>query len=309
MSGIQFAVACEKPKALERFASSSAVLSILIVGQVCFASQALAAERSLNVRVIESGHSLTDPIPPMLTRMVEAAGGSSVVVAQSTTPGSPMEWRWEHSTQAPDARIDIADYEILVTTERVPLSNTMPWHDSEKAALRWFVHAWTNGNGGRGAETVLYATWVGIDSGPEAQNPYNDPEAHIPWPERLPLEIDRWEKIADYVNANRPAGSAPMRIIPGPQIMAAIHDALADGSAPGLTNISDLFSDNIHINDLGAYAISLAHFAVVYGRDPRDLPANLGQPEPPSQALADWLQELVWTTVTSYERSGVTGAR
>ncbi len=307
MSSFRNAFSCRVPKAFTRFAASSAVVSILMFGQVWYDSQALAVEQPLNVRVIQSGHSLTDPIPPMLTRMVKAAGSSNVVVAQSTIPGSPLEWRWDHSTQPPDARIDIADYEILVTTERTPLSNTLPWHDSERLALRWFEHAWTNGNGGKGAATVLYATWVTIDSGPEGPNPHKDPEAHIPWRERLPLEIARWEQITDYVNAHRPAGSPPMRVIPGPQIMAAIHDAIAEGSAPDLTNISDLFSDTIHLNDLGAYVISLAHFAVVYGRDPRGLPADLGQPHPPSQALADWLQELVWTTVTAYERSGVTG--
>ena len=292
--------------ALVRSAAFSTMLSILALGQIWTAPQALAAERSLNARVIESGHSLTDPIILTLTAMVNAAGGNNIAIGKSTIPGSPLEWRWVHSTDRPDAKLNIASFDVLVVTERVPLSNTLPWHGSEKAALQWFEHAWTKGNGGKGAETVLYATWVGIDSGPNGPNPYKDPEAHIPFRDRLPLEIAGWEQIADYVNANRPAGSPPMRVIPGPQIMAAIYDAIEDGSAPGLKNISDLFSDTIHLNDLGAYAISLAHYAVIYGRDPRGLPTNLGQTASPE--LARWLQELVWKIVTSYERSGVTAA-
>jgi hypothetical protein len=294
--------------ALHRLSVSAAVVSALTLGQVALAAQSLAAERSLNLRVIESGHSLTDPIPPVLSQMVNAAGASNITIAQSTIPGSPLEWRWKNPTDKPDARQDIAGFQVLVTTERVPLSNTLPWHGSEKSALEWFEHAWSKGNGGKGAETILYATWVGIDSGPNGPNPYSDPEAHIPFRERLPLEIVGWEKIADYVNANRPEGSPAMRVIPGPQIMAAIYDGISDGSAPGLKNISDLYSDSIHLNDIGAYAISLAHFAVIYERDPRGLPANLGQEHPPSPQLAKWLQELVWKTVTSYERSGVTAA-
>jgi hypothetical protein len=290
---------------LTRCLAFSAFLSMLVIGQGWIATPALAAERPLTTRVIQSGHSLTDPIPPVLTRMVNAAGGKGVI-DQSTIPGSPMEWRWKNTTAAPDARLQIADYEILVLTERVPLSNTLPWHGSEQSALEWFEHAWTKGNGGKGAETILYATWVDIDSGPAGPNPYNDPEAHIPWRDRLPLEIARWEQIADYVNTNRPAGSPAMRVIPGPQIMEAIYDGIADGSAPDLKDISELFSDTIHLNDVGAYAISLAHYAVIFGRDPRGLPANLGQGRSPSPALADWLQELVWKTVTSYDRSGVT---
>jgi hypothetical protein len=308
MTDFRFECLSKRSGALVRSAAFSAMFATLALGQIWAGPQAMAAERSLDARVIESGHSLTDPIPPVLTGMVNSAGGNNIEIAQSTIPGSPMEWRWEHPTDRPDARLNIANFDVLVMTERVPLSNTLPWHGSEKAALQWFEHAWTKGNGGKGAETVLYATWVAIDSGPNGPNPYNDPEAHIPFRDRLPLEIAGWEKIADYVNANRPAGSPPMRVIPGPQIMAAIYDAIQDGSAPGLKNISDLFSDTIHINEVGAYAISLAHYAVIYGRDPRELPANFGHPRWPSPELAKWLQELVWKTVTSYERSGVTAA-
>ena len=287
-------------KALTRSILALALLALPVTGRL----DAMADEKPLTSRVIQSGHSLTDPIPPVLTRMVHAAGGSGVI-AQSTTPGSPMEWRWKHPTASPDARLQIADFDILVLTERVPLSNTLPWHSSEKSALEWYEHAWANGNGGKGAQTVLYASWVGIDSGPEGPNPYNDPEAHIPWRDRLPLEVARWEQIADYVNTNRPKGSPAMRVIPGPQIMAAVHDGIADGSAPELKDISELFSDTIHLSDLGAYAISLAHFAVIYGLDPRDMPSNLGGGRSPNPAVADWLQEVVWKTVTAYERSGV----
>jgi hypothetical protein len=296
------------PGPFTRFTALTAVLSVLAIGQPWASTPAAAAERSLDARVVESGHSLTDPIILPLTAMVNAAGGNQIAIGKSTTPGSPLEWRWEHSTDQPDAKQNIASFDVLVVTERVPLSNTLPWHGSEKAALQWFEHAWTKGNDGKGAETVLYATWVGIDSGPNGPNPYKDPEAHIPFRDRLPLEIVGWEQIADYVNANRPAGSPPMRVIPGPQIMAAIYDAIEDGSAPGLKNISDLFSDTIHLNDLGAYAISLAHYAVIYGRDPRGLPANLGQPRSPTPEQAKWMQDLVWKIVTSYERSGVTAA-
>ena len=300
---IQFSSPGMALKALTRCVVALAFLSLSVIGHG--GPAALAAEKLLTARVIQSGHSLTDPIPPVLTRMVHAAGGSGVI-AQSTTPGSPMEWRWKHPTATPDARLQISDFEILVLTERVPLSNTLPWHGSEKSALEWFEHAWAKGNGGNGAETVLYASWVGIDSGPSGPNPYNDPEAHVPWRDRLPLESARWEQIADSVNANRPEGSPAMRVIPGPQIMAAIHDGIADGTAPDLKDISELFSDTIHLNDLGAYAISLAHFAVIYGRDPRGLPADVGAGKSPSPALAAWLQEIVWKTVTTYERSGVT---
>jgi hypothetical protein len=203
-----------------------------------------------------------------------------------------MDWRWNNPPGygQPDARHDIARYDTLVLTERAHLSITMPWHNSPDEALRWFTNAWNNGNDGKGSETILYATWVNIESGPDFENRHNDPEGHIDFRDRLPLEMERWETILDHVNENRPDSSVPMRIIPGPLLMAAIYDEIATGSAPGLTNISDLFADHIHLNDLGNYYIALAHFAVIYGRDPRGT-QYLGGATPEQ---ARWMQNLVW---------------
>lgn len=284
------------------------LLSVAIVTFSIISSNfALAADRPLNLRIIQSGHSLTDPIPDPLRAMIVAAGNRGAAVDRSTIPGSPMDWRWnnEPGHGSPNARTAINNYDVLVLTERVSLSNTLPWHNSPEQALLWYELAATEGNGGQGAETILYATWIGIDSGPNAENPYNDPEGFIPFRERLDREMARWEQIQAHVNENRGAGSPPMRMIPGPLLMAEIYDGIAAGTVPDLSDISDLFSDDIHINDLGAYYIALAHYAVIFERDPRGLPNRLGMPSSPSRALADWMQETVWRIVSEYEGAGI----
>lgn len=266
------------------------------------------ASEALAMRVIQSGHSLTDPIVPMLARIVAATGAPEARrgrIDRSTVPGSPMDWRWTHRNEyMTDARHDIAGYDMLVITERTPLSNTLPWHDSEEMALTWATHAWTEGRGGAGAATVLYATWVATTSGPEAGNPYKDPEGLIPFRDRLPLEMARWQAIADHANAGRPSGAPAIRVVPGPLVMAAVHDAIAAGSAPGLERIEALFSDEIHLNAQGAYLIALAHLAVIYGLDPRDtpdLPAALDMPAP---ATAAWMKALVHEVLAAYPDAG-----
>jgi hypothetical protein len=266
---------------------------------------ALASEsHSFAMRIIYSGHSLTDPIVPVLDMMVASAGqqkARSRVIDRSTVPGSPMDWRWNHRNEHfPDARHDIAAYDMLVITERVPLSNTMQWHDSENMALKWFSHAWSEGDHNAGAQTILYATWVDIDSGPDFENPYNDPEGNLTFRDRLPLEMERWQVIADQVNANRPIGSPPMRVIPGPLIMAAAYDAIISGQAPGLNKIEDLFSDTIHLNAQGSYLISLGHLAVIYKFDPRNLLGVLAGFEMPAPATADWMKQLVHNVLKNY---------
>lgn len=281
-----------------------------ILGLAGRASAAAAHDR-FSLRVVQSGHSLTDPIVPMLNAILAAEGvptSRPQRVERSTIPGSPMEWRWSNRIEpGPDARHDIADYDVLVLTERVSLANTMPWHDSLNMALRWFENSWSRGNGGKGAQTVLYASWVEVDSGPGNANPHKDPEAHIPFRARLPLEMERWQSIADHVNAHRPDGSPSMRVIPGPLVMAAAHDAIAAGKAPGISAIEELFEDNIHVNDAGAYLIALAHFGVLYDVDPRTLTGGTGGMGTRDPATAGWMRQLVHEVLLAYPDARYTG--
>ncbi|MEX0279107.1 MAG: hypothetical protein AB3N19_16420 [Ruegeria sp.] len=259
-------------------------------------------ERPFKTRVIQSGHSLTDPVFEPLESFVRVSGFRGAQIDKSTIPGAPMSWRWDHEPGygLPDAKSDIGDYDLLVLTEGVSMSLTLPHHRSDEMALKWFNNTWENGNNGEGAETILYASWVHVTSGPEFENPYVDPEGNIPFRERMPLEMERWQYVRDYVNENRPQGSPPMQMIPGPLIMAQAYDDIKAGKAPGLTDIKELFSDDIHVNGKGAYLISLAHFMVIYGKDPRTLPPSSGRDGSPTREQAIWMQELVWDVVSEY---------
>ncbi|MEM7318463.1 MAG: hypothetical protein AAF408_05510 [Pseudomonadota bacterium] len=253
------------------------------------------------MRIVQSGHSLTDTIIAPLSDLINSASMRGGKLDKSTLPGSPMDWRWNNPA-TPDIRQPnvMSQYELLVITERAPLSGTLQFHDSEKWALHWFEHAWNNGRNGQGARSILYATWVNLDSGPDYRNPNKDIEGHIPFRERLPLEQDRWQFILDYVNANRPAESPPMVMIPGPLIMALAYDEIAAGKAPGITDISDLFADEIHLNELGSYLIALAHFAVIHNTDPRGLMHGVARRGGPTKAQATWMQDVVWRVLMQY---------
>lgn len=267
--------------------------------------------RPYSARIVQSGHSLTDPIIPALAAMVAAVGGLEARKGRidgSTVPGSPMEGRWENRRSIPpDARYDIANYDVLVNTERAPIQVTMTWHRSEEMALIWFEHALKNGNDGKGADSVLYGTWVEIDSGPGFENPWNDPEGHLTFRQRMEPEMARWQTLVDYVNNRRPVSSTAMPLIPGPLIMAAVYDDIKAGKAPGLTTLSELFTDNIHLNDSGAFLIALAHFAVIYRRDPMIVPSRIGIRPGPLPETADWMKETVTRVLRDYPDSGLGG--
>lgn len=287
----------------------------LVLASLPLAAQELPPRKAslVNVRQIHSGHSLSDaygsnPWPGRLILATTILPGNDAynTIHRSIIPGAPLFWRWENRTEWPDARHDIGSFELLVTTEGVPFTpdpeefrtGTLDWLD------RWVEHAWTHGNGGRGAEVMLYSTWTyWRHSGPP---PEYDREAHIPFRERLELDGRRWELMQDTANAHRPGGMPPIYMIPGHRLMMRIHDDIEAGRAPGMDSIGDIFADDIHLNDIGQYAITCLVYAVIYQRNPHELPYKLAIPQDTlSPAQSEYFRAVAWEVATSYSRSGV----
>ena len=85
-----------------------------------------------------------------------------------------------------------------------------------------------------------------------------------------------------------------------------VWDDIQAGRAP-FSNIGDIFFDNIHVNDKGQYAMTLLHYAVIYGRDPASyLPDRIVDEDTVTAAEARYFKRIVAEIVTSYERTGLT---
>jgi Secretion system C-terminal sorting domain len=297
---------------------------LFLYGHFSF-GQTLPAKRAypLNVKQIHSGHSLTDPLfyPHWPGQYVNLMGNLNAspawqlfdaMVGKSTTPGSSLKHRWNTPVGfgAPDARLNIANWALLTITERVPLNyeggNSQQWYldgiREQKEYLSLFVNnAWNNGNGGNKTPTLLWTTWTNLDN------------SNGPWRQMLDIQGKEFENMQDYANANRPSGATPVYIIPGHKMMARLFDDIQLNRVPGITNIKQFFGDNIHTNELGAYAISMIHYACIFNKSPVGLPNNLLPNAPqntpiPSPALALYLQTMIWEVVTNYPRTGIYGS-
>lgn len=290
------------------------ILVSFVFGTVSFA-QTLPPKQAypLDVKQIHSGHSLTDPLfdpwPGQYRYLVyNILGGVFDNIGKSTIPGASINYRWENvpGYGQPDARHDIADWELLTITEGVPLfyegGNTQDWYlqglQIQKESFSLFVNnAWNNGNNGDGAPTLLWTTWTNID------------DSDGPWREMLNIQEVEWEELQDYANENRPDGAPPVYLIPGHKMMGRIYDDIELGLVPDITDISQLYSDNIHLNELGSYAVAMIHYACIYNTSPVGLTNVLLPDSPdlnPSPELASYLQTIIWQEVTNYSsRTGI----
>ena len=82
---------------------------------------------------------------------------------------------------------------------------------------------------------------------------------------------------------------------------------------PGIHSIDDLFSDDIHLTDVGKYFVACVHFAMIHGRSPVGLTRQLhvwwgGEFQPPSIELARKFQHIAWESVLRYPASCLDGA-
>ncbi|MEX3315949.1 hypothetical protein [Sulfitobacter sp. PS-8MA] len=260
--------------------------------------------------VLMVGHSLFGHTgPAMLQDALRAGAGQGEVRAQIIN-GAPLRYNWEESDKAEgvDARTVLPEGETthLILTEAVPLANHIRWSDSEVYAQAFFgLAAAANPT----VKVYIQETWHSLNSGTGAEVAH-DAGADTPWRARLDADLPAWEGMVAAVSRGRSTDTASIDLIPAGQAMARLYDEIAADRVPGLRDIDALFSDDIHLNDLGHYFVAMVQYATLTGNDPLGLPIDFsdqwGSPfDTPEPELARHLQRVAWAAVRDYRGGAV----
>lgn len=254
------------------------------------------------------GHSLVGRDMPAL--LAQLAGEGHRYDSQLGW-GAELQAHWEPDVEIAGGEIENShpryreaheamqsgDYDVLVVTEKVSIQDSIRYHDSWHYLSLWAEKAAASNPDIR---LYLYETWHRFD-------------VEGGWLERIDGDLSRyWEgEIIDRALATDRV-DRPIHVIPGGQVLAAfVREIEARGGVGGLKTREDLFVDEIHFNDIGAYLMALTHYAVIYGTSPVGLPYQgflnaKGAPmEAPSREAAELMQDIVWSVVTGYPRTGV----
>ncbi len=276
------------------------------VFDVLYSKPAPAATGPL--QVYHLGHSLVGrDMPAMLAELAGEGHGFASQIGWGATlrehwePDVPVQGFAEENIhpqhRAPREALASGAYDAVVLTEAVEIRDSIQFQASEEYLATWAAAAW---EGNPGARVYLYETWPRLDG-------------EVDWLGRLDNDLERhWEgEILRPALARQAHLIRPIYVIPGGQVMAAFVRKLEEAGGIGpLADRNDLFSDDIHFNDYGAYLMALTHYAVLYGRSPVGLPHALKTADgedaaDPGGAAARAMQEVVWDVVTSYPPTGV----
>lgn len=314
------------------------IFSLVSVFSLIFSNSQTIPQRvpsPLNVKQIHCGHSLTSPLfnpwPGQYTELVAKENSSQGwltlgnIVGRADLPGAWLTMHWNYTTSPcwpncyesnQNPRLNINLWDLLVITENFegPANNSL--NNSKENLLRFVNHAWQNGKNGLGTSTLLWTNWPGLDGSEYYFHGYGIPEATDGsargWRQLLDiLEYKQdtqqgWIAMQKYVNANRVAGSTYLHIIPGNRMMAKIYDDIQDGSVPTITHINQIFlPDGVHLNNVGAYMVTMIHYACIFGKSPVGLSNHLHENVIINQALATYIQNMVWNLVINYPESGI----
>lgn len=261
------------------------------------------------LRVFHIGHSLVNrDMPAMLAQLAgdghsyesQLGWGATLKSHWGDEPVNGFDAENAHPRYR-DAREAVAsgDYDAIILTEMVEIRDALRYFDSSRYIAQFAGSALASRADTR---IYLYETWHQLD----------DPEG---WLERIDADLARyWEAgVLRPALHGLPDGTR-IHLIPAGQALAAlVREIEARGGVGNVRDRKDLFSDQIHLNDLGNYFVALVHYAVIYGSSPEGLPHSLlradGTPATaPDAETARLMQDVAWRIVRSLPLTGVATA-
>lgn len=220
--------------------------------------------------VVMVGHSLFGSTGPDMLHAALSARVEAVEVQAQIINGAPLKYNWEQSRSAEgiDARevLPTGQATDLILTEAIPLANHLQWSETGVYAQA-FAELARAAN--PEARVWVQEGWHSLNSGTGVAVPHDD-NAETPWRVRLQDDLGAWEDIVADLRGSGETQSA--QLIPAGQALGALSDAIDADDVPKLDRIADVFDDDIHLNALGHYFVSMVQFAALTGSEPTGLP-------------------------------------
>ncbi len=285
------------------------------------AAAGFAGARS-SAAIMVSGHSLTRPDIFAKMEAVANSLGTPMAWNHQIINGSPMRVRtrgndpsdaWFFGYRMGDNRYGanmniVAEflnpqtlggqrYDTLLLTERHDIVNTLLWEDTVRYT-RHYQDRLVAGNGA--ANGYLYHAWLQI------KDKYN-PSSWIAY-ERTVAKA--WQCTAARVNVSLAAAGRGDRMtyLPAGLALTGLLEQAVNSWVPGISGggagatVDRLFTDSLHLTNVGEYYLALVSYASVYRRSP----VGAWVPAGVTAEQAGSLQNFAWQAVSNHYNNATT---
>ncbi len=276
---------------------------------IVFAAVVLAAavqatgQDAKPLRVYFVGNSVTDTINYSALAELAKSRGFQQIWGRHMIPGAPLQWIWEHpqdgfqeppfghyptalaehqwdvlSLQPFDRHLDGKDGDLTMARNFIDLAL------SKSPDVQVYVYARWPRQGKDDFDTAWLKEYTGGWDGTNETKDYF---------ERLTLEVRK-----AYTHFKK-----PILMVPVGHVLYELNQRMKAGEVPGHKQIKDVFSDDIHLNNVGSYVVGCTYFATLFRQDPKGLSSELYKVTDPK--LAEVIQDTVWKVVSKHELAGV----
>ena len=229
------------------------------------------------------GHSLIDVRVPLYASGIAGASGLGYdQVDLQLNWNSPLSFNWDYyeDRSQPSAGIDARTalagqaYDAVVMAPGVPLLSVIENENPAEFASRFADLALQTNPDTR---ILLYHHWPEISTAPDGTPGYARgttlPYADT-WLQQVQLEYDHMLELVEQTNAlirTRHPDAAGVELIPAGLVLRELQLRLNDGTFDGrgvFDDVTDLYSDALHLTDLGMSLAAATVHASLYGHDP-----------------------------------------
>ena len=252
-------------------------------------------------RIYFIGNSVTDTINQAGLKALANSQNHDLIWRRQMIPGAPLSWIWEHPNdgfnEEPFGRYPNALNQYTWDGLSLqPFDRPLSGEDGDLAMASNFINLAKQRN--PDLQVYVYQRWPRKPEG--NQNPSAEEWNQIwlrPYAGGYANNESRayFTTLAQAIKSAYPDLKAPI-VVPVGEVLYELNKKMQSGQVPGYSSIWQLYSDNIHFNNMGAYIAAATFYATVYKADPLNvpIPAQYGAIDP---ALAKIFQQTVWETI------------
>lgn len=253
-------------------------------------------------RIYFIGNSVTDTINYRGLDNIAESQRRNHEWGRHMIPGAPLNWIWSNPNQgfqeSPYGYYSnaLANYQWDALSLQ-PFDRSLDGAEGDLAMANNFINLAKTRS--PNLQVYIYQRW------PRKQDSNPNPTA-ADWDAMwLANYTDGWQNTESrsyYDSLAQSLRSAhpelpPTQLVRVGEVFYALNQRMKSGQVPGYTSIWDLYTDHVHLNNVGSYIVGATYYATLYGATPLNtpIPSDYGSV---SAATAQIIQQTIWDVVS-----------